>query len=149
MTDRKLYTDEDQHVIPLHGAILLNGIYAFIDQPDLAQRSLPLRLEPLPEGRRKSEEDLRRELEADLPVIMRGLFDLIAKIQACLPDAKVTNPQRMIEFVRWLAAMEMVDGTPAGIYQDVYADAGHVTRSVWTAVTYARWISSCARLLAN
>ncbi len=123
VTARKLYSDDDQHVIPLHGAILLNGIYAFIEQPDLAQRCLPLRLEPLSEGRRKPEEDLRRELEADLPVIMRGLFDLIANILVHLPDAKVTNPQRMIEFVRWLAAMEMVDGAPAGIYQDVYADA--------------------------
>jgi hypothetical protein len=123
VTDRKLYTDDDQHVIPLHGAILLNGIYAFIEQPDLAQRCLPLRLEPLPEGRRKSEEDLRRDLEVDMPVIMRGLFDLISKVLVHLPEAEVTNPQRMIEFVRWLAAMEMVDGTPAGIYQDVYADA--------------------------
>lgn len=123
VTARKLYSDDDQHVIPMHGAILLNGIYAFIEQPDLAQRCLPLRLEPLPEGRRKSEEELRRELEADMPVIMRGLFDLIAKIQASLPKAEVTNPQRMIEFVRWLAAMEIVDGAPAGVYQDVYADA--------------------------
>lgn len=123
VTARKLFSDEDQHVIALHGAILLNGIYDFIEQPDLAQRCLPLRLEPLPEGRRKSEEELRRQLEADMPVIMRGLFDLIAKIQACLPKAEVTNPQRMIEFVRWLAAMEIVDGAPAGVYQDVYADA--------------------------
>ena len=61
-------------------------------------------------------------LEADLPVIQRGLFDLIAQIMAHLPSVEVTNPQRMIDFVRWLAALEMVDGTPAGIYQDVYAE---------------------------
>lgn len=58
-----------------------------------------------------------------MPTILRGLFDLMAKILVHLPDAKVTNPQRMIELVRWLAAMEMVDGAPAGTYQDVYADA--------------------------
>ena len=121
VTDRKLYTDDDQHVIPLHGAILLNGIYAFIEQPDLAQRCLPLRLEPLPEGNRKSEDELRRELEADMPTILRGLFDLIAKILVHLPDAKVTNPQRMIEFVRWLAAMELAIGAPVGTLQNEYA----------------------------
>lgn len=123
ITARKLYTDDDQHVIPLHGAILLNGIYAFIDQPDLAQRCLPLRLEPMQESLRKPEEDMLKAFEADLPAIQRGLFDLIAQIMVHLPKVQVTNPQRMIEFVRWLAAMEMVDGGPAGVYQDVYADA--------------------------
>lgn len=163
VTDRKLYTDDDQHVIPLHGAILLNGIYAFIEQPDLAQRCLPLRLEPLPEGRRKSEEDLRRELEADLPVIMRGLFDLIAKIQACLPKAAVTNPQRMIEFVRWLAGMEQAAGAPSGTYQDVYAEAlnegqldalldnslGSAVLEFATTLDQGAWSGTPAELLAK
>jgi hypothetical protein len=29
----------------------------------------------------------------------------------------------MYDFSRWLAAMEIVDGLPPGVYQDVYSDA--------------------------
>jgi hypothetical protein len=33
----------------------------------------------------------------------------------------VTNPERMIDFVRWLAALEGVKGIPAGSYQSAYS----------------------------
>jgi hypothetical protein len=123
LTARQLYTDADQQVHHLHVALVLNGIHSFVEQPDFAQRCLPLELLPIPESNRKSEADFVREFQADLPAIQRGLFDLIAKILTHLPTAEVTNPQRMIDFVKWLAAMEKVAGAPPGVYQDVYADA--------------------------
>jgi|JI6StandDraft_1071083.scaffolds.fasta_scaffold17781_3 hypothetical protein len=44
ITTRQLYTDADQQAIPLHAALVLNGIHSFIDTPDLAQRCLPIHL---------------------------------------------------------------------------------------------------------
>ena len=64
-----------------------------------------------------------REFELELPAIQRGLFDLISNIMLHLPTAEVTNPERMIDFVRWLAAYEKVDGVPPGIYQASYSAA--------------------------
>jgi hypothetical protein len=121
LTARRLYTDDEQSVLRLHAALLLNGIHSFVDQPDLAQRCLPLRLQPIDESRRKSEEAMLKQFESDLPAIQRGLFDLIAKVLAAMPRAQVTEPQRMYGFVQWLAAMEAADGLPAGIYQMEYA----------------------------
>jgi hypothetical protein len=112
LTMRQLYTDADQHSVQLHGAIVLNGLHHFIDQPDLAQRSLHLHLPVLPEKERLSEQDMLANLRNDLPSIMRGLYELIAKILKALPEAKVTHPHRMYDFVRWLAAMEEVVGRP-------------------------------------
>lgn len=123
LTSRKLYSDADQQAIPLHVALVLNGIHSFIDQPDLAQRCLPIHLLPIDPLKRKPEEVMDAELEADLPKIMRGLFDLVAKVLEQLPEAVVTKPERMVEFSRWLAAMERVEGIPAGIYQDEYSIA--------------------------
>lgn len=123
IASRRLYSDDQQQVLQLHGALLLNGIFGFVDQPDLGQRCLPLQLEPMGEAERESEADLLRRFEVDLPAIQRGLFDLIARILQHLPAAKVTNPQRMLEFCKWLAAFELADGHPQpGTYQDVYAD---------------------------
>lgn len=123
LTTRRLYTDAEQQVLPLHGAIVLNGIHSFVDQPDLAQRCMPLHLKSIDEKNRRSESELYRDYQSDLPQIFRGLLDLTAGVLAALPSVEVSNPERMIDFVRWLAAMEKVHGAPPGIYQSAYGDA--------------------------
>lgn len=122
ITTRQLYTDADQQAIRLHVPLVLNGIHSFVDTPDLSQRCLPIHLIAMDKAKRKSEDELTRELEADLPAIMRGLFDLIAAIFSHLPNVEITHPERMIDFVAWLGAMEMADGIPAGIYQRLYSE---------------------------
>lgn len=123
LTSRQLYSDADQHVVRLHVALVLNGLHSFIDQPDLAQRCLSIQLRPLPENERKSETKLVRDFEADAPAILRGLLDLIAEVFKHLPTVEVTNPERMIDFVMWLAAMEKAANVPFGTYQPAYSDA--------------------------
>lgn len=120
VVSRALFTDGDQSILSLHVAVILNGIPNVVDQPDLAQRTLQLHALPLPESARKSEADMEAGLALDLPAIQRGLFDLIAKIFEQLPNVKLTRPSRMLDFSRWLAAMEMVDGVPQGAYQEEY-----------------------------
>lgn len=122
VTKRKLYTDEEQQVMRLHGPLLMNSIYPIAEQPDLAQRSLPLTLSPLPGCRVRPDSELMADFERDLPSIQAGLFDYIAQILEALPRAQVTSPARMIGFVRWLAAMEIVDGVPPDTYQSAYVD---------------------------
>ena len=123
MSSRQLYSDAEQSTQQLHVALVLNGIHAFIDQPDLAQRCLPLYLKPLDANGRKSEAEMLNELAVDLPAIQRGLFDLIAKTFSHLPDANVTHPERMLDFCKWLAAMEMAEGIRGAVYQIQYSDA--------------------------
>jgi hypothetical protein len=123
LSARQLYTDSDQTVMRLHVGLVLNGLHRFVDQADLAQRCLPLELRPLVDTRRKSEAELFREFQDDLPAIQRGLFDLIADIFTHLPTAKVVHPERMIDFSTWLAALELVKGVPEGIYQAEFSQA--------------------------
>ena len=122
VVSRKLYTDDEQHIVFVHVALILNGVHDFINESDLAQRSLPIRLNPLSESDRVSESKLEQDLEIDLPIIIRGFHELIAEIFKHLPDVEVTNPERMIDFSRWLAAMEKVDDAPPGAYQSLYSE---------------------------
>ena len=122
LTKRQLYTDNEQSISHLHAALVLNGIFEFITQGDLAQRALIIHLTEMDESNRRSEKDLESELEQDLPEILQGLFELIADIFGYLPDAKVIHPERMIDFSHWLAAMEMVHGAPPGAYQSIYSE---------------------------
>jgi hypothetical protein len=66
-----------------------------------------------------------KELEDDMPSIFRGLLDLIAAVFQHLPEAEVTNPERMLDFVIWLAAMEKAHGIPPGTFQAAYSDSLH------------------------
>ena len=120
---RRLYSDDEQMVHRLHCGLILNGLHAFIDQPDLAQRCLPLMLRPLDENDRREDAEMMAELQADTPVIFRGLLDLAAEIMLRLPAAQVVAPERVIAFSRWLAGMELVHGAPVGTYQHTYRDA--------------------------
>jgi len=122
ITSRKLYTNGEASVMSLLCAVVLNGIHSYLQEPDLVQRSIVLHLKPLPETTRQSEREMLQHFHADMPSILGGLYDLIAKVLMHLPSAKVTHPQRMLDFVKWLAAMEMADGAPVGAYQMVYAD---------------------------
>jgi hypothetical protein len=118
---RALYSNSDLHVDQLHVALVLNSIHHLINQSDLAQRSLCLQTKAMPETSRKSEVAMSQDLEADLPIIFRGLLDLIADVFEHLPSVKVSSPERMLDFVFWLAAMEKVHGAPTGVYQDQYS----------------------------
>lgn len=121
-TIRKLFSDGDVMTLSVHGAIVLNSIHAPIDQPDLAQRCLLLNLLPLDEKNRRSERVMKEEFARDLPAIFRGLLDLVADILVHLPDVDVVRPERMIDFVRWMAAMERSMGAPCEPYQTAYSE---------------------------
>lgn len=122
LNSRRLYTDDEEQSINLHGALVINGIGNIVEQADLHQRCLTIELQPIPENQRKSETELLREFEADLPVIMRELFELIANIFKYLPEVAVTHPERMLDFSSWLAAMEKVAPTKEGAFQLEYRD---------------------------
>lgn len=123
MSTRQLYTDDEQKALYLHGALIFNGIHPFLGQSDLADRCLVLELDPIAPEARKSETQMLQDFEADYPVILGGLYDLIAKILQKLPEAQVVAPSRMLDFCRWLAAMEMALGMPVGALQYLYAES--------------------------
>ena len=126
ISSRTLYTNDGQSVMRLHVALVLNGIHPFISQSDLAQRCLPITLEPLSPSARVSEKQLIADFQNDLPVIQRGLYNLIASIMQHLPDAEVLHPERMLDFSHWLAALELALDHPKdklGAIQQHYSEA--------------------------
>ena len=55
---RQLYSDQDEMLFDAVRPSDLNGIEEIITKPDLADRTLFLTLEPIPEERRRPEQDL-------------------------------------------------------------------------------------------
>lgn len=64
---------------------------------------------------------MQEEFEKDLPAIQSGLFNLIASNLANMSSVNVTNPERMINFCKWLAASEKTNAIPEGTLQSEYS----------------------------
>jgi len=122
VTSRALYSDDDEAALILHAPLVLNGIHSFIKEPDLANRCLTIHLLPMDPDNRKLANELLANLELQLPDIFRGLLELTAEALSKLDEAEVLHPQRMMGFVKWLAALEIVMELPAGQLQKAYSE---------------------------
>jgi hypothetical protein len=64
---RRLYTDDEDVIVELRRAVLLNGINVPTDRGDVLDRYLVVELERIPDGERKTEEELWERFEAEHP----------------------------------------------------------------------------------
>src|SRR3954467_2225263 len=64
---RRLYTDDELHVLNYMRPFMINGISGCVTRPDLMERAIPIKLPPISEGGRKTEAELREEFDAMLP----------------------------------------------------------------------------------
>ncbi len=117
---RELYTDAEEVVFDAQRPIVVNGIEDFVTRADLADRAILLTLAPIPEEKRKSEEELKAEFEAARPAILGVLLDGVAHGLAQLPLTKLDRLQRMADFALWGTACETTFWEK-GTFQSAYA----------------------------
>jgi hypothetical protein len=79
-------------------------------------------MKTISESNRRDEKELTAKFIEDMPKIFRGMLDLISRIMERLPNVKVTHPQRMISYVKYLAAIEETEGLEAGSLQATYSE---------------------------
>lgn len=119
---RQLYTNGEEVAIRAHAPIILNGITPVITRPDLLDRAIAVHLPRL--KHRRTEESLRREVDALAPTIFGGLLDLFVAALARLPEIKnETLPwPRMADFAQLGEAVARSMGHTAGAFIKLYAD---------------------------
>lgn len=120
MTKRTLYKTAEVTMLELHGPLVLNGIHDFVKESDLASRCLRVNLEPMKKGNRRPEQELKAELEASMPEIFGALLTLASKALAVLPDVEVMHEARMMDYAKWIGALEKIWKLPEGKLQKVY-----------------------------
>lgn len=103
---RQLYSDREEVLFDAARPIVLNGIEDIVARSDLADRAVFLTLEPIPEERRRSEQELWAAFEAECPHIIGVLLDAVAKGLAMLQHTQLDRLPRMADFALWAAACE-------------------------------------------
>lgn len=120
MTKRTLYKTAEVTMFELHSPLVLNGIHDFVKESDLASRCLRVNLEPMKKGNRRPEQELKADLEASMPEIFGALLTLASQALAILPDVEVIHEARMMDYAKWIGALERVWKLPEGKLQKVY-----------------------------
>ncbi len=116
---RQLYSDQDEVLFDAARPVILNGIEDIVTRPDLADRALFLTLEPIPEERRRPEQELWAAFEAERPRILGALLDAVAKGLAMLPQTRLDKLPRMADFALWATACETALWAP-GTFWSAY-----------------------------
>lgn len=117
---RKLFSDDEETIIDAARPIIINGIGAVVTRPDLADRALLLRLEPIAEASRLAERKLAAELEPLLPEIFGALLDGVVTGLRRLSGVELAAAPRMADFAEWATACETAFW-PEGAFMAAYA----------------------------
>jgi len=107
---RRLYTDDEDVIIELQRAVLLNGINVPTDRGDVLDRSLVVELERIPDGERRTEEELWERFEAEHPKLLGALFGVLAEAIALKPSLKLSRRPRLADWGEYAAAIYEVMG---------------------------------------
>lgn len=107
---RKLYTDEEDVIIELRRAVILNGINVPTDRGDVLDRSLVVELERIPDKNRRTEEDLWERFEAEHPKLLGAAFDVLSRSIVCKPSLQLSRRPRLADWGEYAASVYEVLG---------------------------------------
>ncbi|HEY8127646.1 MAG TPA: hypothetical protein VIF39_02885 [Hyphomicrobium sp.] len=116
---RQLFTDQDEVLFDATRPVILNGIEDIVSRSDLADRAVLLKLEPIPEGRRRPAQELWEAFEAERPRILGVLLDAAARGLSELPRTRLDKLPRMADFALWATACETALW-PSGTFWTAY-----------------------------
>ena len=122
-TKRKLYSDNDDFSMSAARPLILNGIVSPVVKMDLLDRAYTIRLNPIPEGSRRTERDLRAAFARLHPQILGALLTAIS----CALREHDFYPRglsRMADAATFTLQAEKGGGLPwkVGTFQRILAD---------------------------
>ena len=79
LSRRRLYTDDDEHLVEVCRPVLLNGINSVLSRGDIADRALVIGLPRIPDERRVQEADLQRDFDKAAPGILAALLNALSE----------------------------------------------------------------------
>jgi hypothetical protein len=108
---RALYTDGQLAVFAFRRCILLNGIDVGALRGDLADRTMRVSLNRIPDLARKKEADLEQQWRQARPTILGELLTLTAGVIHTARSVRLGSKPRMADFAQLVAALDQLLGT--------------------------------------
>jgi len=115
---RRLYTDDEDVIIELRRAAILNGINVPTERGDVLDRSLVVELERIPDAERQTEEQIWELFEREHPRLLGVLFDVLSKAIALKPSIELSRRPRLADWGEYAAAVYVAMGWGADTFLD-------------------------------
>src|SRR5215217_5095291 len=107
---RRLYTDDEDVIVELMRAVILNGINVPTERGDVLDRSLVVELERIRDSERRTEESMWEEFEREKPRLLGCLFDALSRALARKPTLRLSRRPRLADWGEYAAAVYEVMG---------------------------------------
>jgi hypothetical protein len=122
-SSRELYTDAGEVILSARRPVILTSIGTVTDRPDLAERTLPVRLPVIPDAARTTEAIVWERVERVAPNILGAILDAVAEGLKRRRDFDTVQVSRMADFARWIMACEPALPWEPGRFVEVYTGA--------------------------
>jgi hypothetical protein len=117
---RRLYTDSDEVLFQATRPVMVTSITDVDRQPDLADRSLHITSEVIPDAERRTERDLRAAFFEAHPRVLGALLDAVACALGNLDRTSLPELPRMADAALFVTAAESVLGHEPGTFVEAY-----------------------------
>jgi len=108
LSKRRLYTDDEEHIVHVCRPVLLNGITSLMSRGDMADRCIVATLPRIPDDMRRLEADIEKDFAAAAPGILAALLDgMVASLSASLCIPKDKNRRRELPRMADFAVLAM------------------------------------------
>lgn len=107
---RRLYTDDEDVIVELKRTVLLNGISLPTDRGDVLDRSLVVELTRIPDGERRTEEEMWERFQSEHAKLLGAVFDLLAQAIERRPSVDLPRRPRLADWGEYAAAIYEVMG---------------------------------------
>jgi energy-coupling factor transporter ATP-binding protein EcfA2 len=119
---RALHTDSGEMLFMGQRPIILNGIPALTDRPDLADRAVNVRLRSISESERSAEDEFWANWDAAYPRVFGALLTGLSAALRNIGSTRLTGSPRLADFAKWLTAAEPGLGWEPGAFMQAYSD---------------------------
>ncbi len=118
---RALYTDDEEKHFEAARPVILNGIEDLGVRADLMDRAIVLSLPAIPDGSRRTEDELNHDFEQACPRILGALLDAVSVGLRRFHQVRPPQVFRMADVTRWVCAAEPGLGLAEGAFLKAYA----------------------------
>lgn len=120
ISKRTLYSDAEDTIISFKRCVTLNGINVVVSRPDLLDRSIILQLRRVPTDKRKTENEIWKDFDTDLPQLLGWCFITLSKAMGIYPNLVLKELPRMADFAKWGYAIAEAAGYSGQDFIDAY-----------------------------
>lgn len=117
---RQHYQDSQEVIFEASRPIIINGIEDIAQQQDLISRVIPIRLAPIPDDKRVTEDEIWAKVEEVSPMFFAAVLNLLSECLKNIENIKPTQLPRMADFAKRVLSVETLIGFSQNGFLDHY-----------------------------